>query len=139
MLRGAPQLLGVGLRIRHRDQAARLAPDDRGERGEGVLLLGVLGDPVVELRLRQVLGIEAGAVRMRLRTDERLQLVEPVPGTLVDLEKRLGGFGLGAAPALHVLPELGIALPGLALEDRLHLARRRDEILEDGLLGGRQP
>src|SRR5207253_2606559 len=80
---------GVGFTERDGSQLAAIAADD-GEESFGLLLL-LLGqrlDPVFEVGLGQVLGIEVRPKRLsRRRTgEERLQIVQRGPGALVDGE-----------------------------------------------------
>ena len=59
---------------------------------------------------------------MRPLTEERLHLIQPVPGAEVDREVGTGGLGLRPCQLSQPGAHIGIAGPHLAQEDLVHLA-----------------
>ena len=132
-VRGGPgERLAVGLREGHRDQPVAVAPDHREIGAERVGVAGVRGDPALELLLRQVLRVEAGARRLGRRADERTVAVEPVPGALHDPEVLARRRHQRSARALEPGGEVGDVRALLETEDLVDDLRGGDDLLERG-------
>jgi len=124
--RGGIEKIPVKRRVGDTGEIGAVPTNDREESLQLVLLRGMRGDITLELLLRHVLGIESGAGRLRLRPDERLIILQPVPRTFVHDEVRVCVRRLR-----QLLGESRVVLRYLPPEDLVDLLRGSDEFRHD--------